>query len=167
MTTSSPSFSSPRARKAPQPPADITIVEVSCSADQARAAVDTVAAVAPETSAILFGGDRWTDCDLVAVAILPDGTPVGLATLALRGHHVNNEPEIVGVWVVPERRRQGIGQALVLHLIQTSLNQTGQTPLMVAVTEDGDALVQALMRCDAAIRRPDTSKTGASRVRLR
>ncbi len=64
-----------------------------------------------------------------------DLEPVGHARLALRGH--GGLPEIQDVWVLPERRREGIGTLLTLAAErQAAKHGFGQVGLTVGVGND-------------------------------
>lgn len=66
--------------------------------------------------AILFGGDCGACCDEAAV-IREDGDIVALASIAPEGEMAEGDPSIVGLYVVPERRRQGLGAAVLTAAI--------------------------------------------------
>jgi len=135
-----------------------SITVVSRTAPLARAAYALIHAAAPLTAALLFGGERWMDADLVAVAgDAHESGPtdiVGLATLALEGHHAPDAPEIIGVWVAPHRRRRGIGRALATLLAQAAQERAGRPALLIPVTPGGVGLAQTLA-ADGMITLPD------------
>jgi len=126
--------------------ASVTIVPRA--APLAKAAYALVHAATPLTAALLFGGERWMDADLVAVAgdahESNAAAIVGLATLALKGHHMRDAPEIIGVWVAPDRRRRGIGRALAATLAQAAQDYAGRPALLIPVTREGVGLARAL-----------------------
>lgn len=89
----------------------------------------------------LFGGDRWSCVRDVALAL--DRTqPVGIATLAPTDELGNNGPHIIGVWVDPAYRRQGIGATLLRALRDRSLNRYNKVATVVAITQPGLALAR-------------------------
>lgn len=92
-------------------------------------------------AATLFGGDRWSCVRDVALA-LDGGQPVGIATLAPTDELGGNGPHIIGVWVDPAYRRQGIGTTLLRALRDRSLNLYNMIPTVVAITAPGLALAQ-------------------------
>jgi len=125
-----------------------SVTLVPRAAPLAKAAYALVHAAAPLTAALLFGGERWMDADLVAVAgdahASDAAAIVGLATLALDGHHMPDAPEIIGVWVAPSRRRRGIGRALAATLAQAAQDYAGRPALLIPVTPGGVGLARAL-----------------------
>jgi len=86
--------------------ASVTLVSRAAPPSPAKAAYALVHAAAPLTAALLFGGDRRMDADLVAGdgdAHAPDAAAiVGPATPALDGHHMPDAPEIIGVWAAQD-----------------------------------------------------------------
>ncbi|OGD56781.1 hypothetical protein A2V71_01515 [Candidatus Berkelbacteria bacterium RBG_13_40_8] len=65
----------------------------------------------------LFVGDRLSVID-ESVAIKVDGKIVGIATIAPQGEMMSGVPTIVGIYVLPEFRRQGLGKILLLSAIE-------------------------------------------------
>jgi len=120
--------------------------------DPAVAAIlDQMAATAPLSLGILFGGDRWRVVTVCAVARVPDGTPVGLATLAPTDEQGGGGPHLIGAWVAPAVRAQGIATALLGALIAESRARYGAYPTIVPVTHGGyRAAVRAASACAAA-----------------
>lgn len=59
--------------------------------------------------AMLFGGDRLSCCDEF-VAVLVDEEIAAVASIAPRGEQGTGTPTIVGMYTVPEFRRQGHGE---------------------------------------------------------
>jgi GNAT superfamily N-acetyltransferase len=118
-----------------------SVTLVSRAAPPAKAAYALVHAAAPPTAALLFGGERWTDADLVAIAgdahESDAAAIVGLATLALDGHHMRDAPEIIGVWVAPDRRRRGIGRAPAATPALAAQEYAGRPALLIPVTREG------------------------------
>ena len=72
--------------------------------------------------AILFGGDRWRCVDEVAVA-RRQGELAGIATISYRGEQEDGKPTLVGVYVFPEHRLQGVGTKLTRAALARMLEQ--------------------------------------------
>ena len=83
---------------------------------------------------ILFGGDRWHYVEYVAVA-MQDDYPVGLATLAPTDEEGGNGQNLIGLWVAPDYRRQGIGLALVGQIASESWKRYGKSATMLAISK--------------------------------
>jgi GNAT superfamily N-acetyltransferase len=66
---------------------------------------------------ILFVGDRFHCCD-EGVGVFAEGELVGIATIAPEGEQGSGEPTIVGLYVVPEYRRRGIGTELMRAAVE-------------------------------------------------
>lgn len=86
---------------------------------------------------ILFGGDRWSCIEDVALAVVDGDQIIGIATIAPTDEMGHDGPSIIGCRVHPSHRRQGIGSALVRALVDESLSRYGQAPHMVGVTREG------------------------------
>jgi GNAT superfamily N-acetyltransferase len=118
-----------------------SVTLVSRDAPPAKAAYAPVHAAAPPTAALFFGGERWMDADLVAVAgdahESDAAAIVGLATPAPDGHHMPDAPEIIGVWVAPDRRRRGIGRAPAATPAPAAQEYAGRPALLIPVTREG------------------------------
>lgn len=71
--------------------------------------------LAEETDKILGGDDGWA-----FIAQTPNKQPLGFAEIAIRkyanGCETQPVPFLEGIWVAPEFRRQGVGQALVRYV---------------------------------------------------
>lgn len=94
---------------------------------------------------LLFEGDRWRYVERVAVA-MRDDEPIGIASLAPCDEEGNNGPQVIGVWVAPEWRKQGIGVQLVKTLAEESQKLYGQAATIYGVSVGGQALVQAIAK---------------------
>ncbi len=115
-----------------------------------KSALSFVEEAAQLSWVILFGGDRWSPVEVVAVAV-EEEQPVGLATLAPHDEIGRGGPQIIGVWVCPPMRSQGIGVHLVAALAEESLRRYGQAPSLVAVTNAGRMLAEAAQRKGASL----------------
>ncbi len=62
--------------------------------------------------AILFGGDRYLCCDEYVVC-LEGKDLIAIASIAPHGEMMSGVPTIVGAWVHPSSRKQGIGKKLI------------------------------------------------------
>lgn len=93
--------------------------------------------------AILFGGDRIACCD-EAILVVINSVIIGAATIAPKGESCEDGPEIVGVFVRPEYRRQGIGKKLINLAIDRCLERGLGKPTMVPATDEGQKLINAL-----------------------
>jgi GNAT superfamily N-acetyltransferase len=71
---------------------------------------------------VLFGGDRLSCCD-EAVAIKSGDHIVGIATISPNGEDGSSRPTIVGVFVLPQFRGQGLGRQLMMEAIQHCLDR--------------------------------------------
>jgi GNAT superfamily N-acetyltransferase len=92
--------------------------------------------------AILFGGERLMVTNWGAVATDGDAI-IGLATVAERGEMASGIPTLVGVMVLPEWRRRGIGLALLWTVVEEA-GRRGLLPLLYeALTPSGLALAKA------------------------
>ncbi len=81
--------------------------------------------------AILLGGDRLRCCD-EAVALEVDGQIVGVASISPEGESYDGKPAIVGLYVVPERRRQGYSMKIMQAVIQRC-QERGLVPVRIDV----------------------------------
>ena len=100
---------------------------------------------------LLFEGERWYHIERAAIALEDNEHIVGLASLEQPCEYNNNTPDIVGVWVAPEKRRQGVGTALVKALAEEAMQRYGQAPKIVSATKSGAALIKAAERNNAGI----------------
>lgn len=100
---------------------------------------------------LLFEGERWYHIDRAAIALDDNERIVGLASLEQPCEYNENTPDIVGVWVHPSHRRQGIGTALVKALAEEAMNRYRQAPRIVSATKAGAALVKAAERSNVEI----------------
>jgi GNAT superfamily N-acetyltransferase len=88
----------------------------------------------------IFGGVRWHQVEVIAVAVDDTGLVVGMASLAPGGEYGEMTPKILGVWVRPHSRMQGIGTLLVKQLAEESLSRYHAQALVTPYTEPGLAL---------------------------
>ncbi len=116
-----------RARKERKANMSIAIEVLSPYHRRAQALHVRLLAEVPLTAALLFGGDRWGCVVYVALAARA-GRDVGIATLAPTNEDGDDGPNIIGVWVEPTHRRQGIGRRLLLTLAAESC----ELPLLVS-----------------------------------
>ena len=65
----------------------------------------------------LFGGDRWSCVDQAVLATIGHEV-VGIATIAPRGEGGSGIPTIVGIYTLPQSRKQGVG----LKLLEAALD---------------------------------------------
>lgn len=93
---------------------------------------------------ILFGGDRWHYVEWVAVALNEEGNPVGLASLAPCDEMATGGPNLIGLWVAPAYRRQGIGKALVRQVASEAWSRYGKGATMLAITKAAVGLANKL-----------------------
>jgi GNAT superfamily N-acetyltransferase len=116
------------------------------------AAKQLVRNTAIQSWVLLFEGERWYHIERVAIAHNGDeNVIVGIASLEEPHEYNNNTPDIIGVWTVPERRRQGIGVQLVKALAEESMSRYGKAPKIVSATRAGHALVGAAERDNVGI----------------
>lgn len=93
--------------------------------------------------ATLFGSEQWWHVTYAAIARDENGALIGLATLAMQGEDGESSPEIVGVWVHPRVRRQGIGTRLLIACVDKALALGWQKPVRIfGVTIAGHALAR-------------------------
>lgn len=91
--------------------------------------------------ALLFGGGRILHCDEGMVSRDEDGKPIGLASIAPCGESGSGDPEIVGVYVIPEERRKGVGLSLLRAAVGRCRERGLAEPSMVAACAAGKALI--------------------------
>ena len=108
------------------------------------------------TYVVLFGGDRWRPVEWCVVAAR-DGVPVGLASLARTDEMGAGGPHIIGCWVDPDARRQGIGIRLITAAATVCQSVYGPAPIAEAVTREGWALLQAAVRDGVRVQPRDLS----------
>ncbi len=101
---------------------------------------------------ILFGGDRWHCVEHVAVA-MQDNEPVGMATLSPHDEMSAGGPHVIGIWVHPEYRRQGIATEMLKILVEESQRRYGTVPTVVPVTRVGLHLIESALRQGIALER--------------
>lgn len=111
---------------------------VLCSRDdtQVRLLSDLIQQASPLAAGILFAGDRWQHVAHVARAV-SDHISVGMATLAPCDEMGAGGPHIIGVYVLPAYRRQGIGRRLIAALVAKSQQEYGRGVTAECVTHEG------------------------------
>jgi ribosomal protein S18 acetylase RimI-like enzyme len=92
---------------------------------------------------VLFGGDRWRHVTTCACATVR-GTMVGLATLAPCNELGGGGPHIIGVYIMPDHRKQGWGRALITALVEESMTEYKTQPTACVITPDGMALCRGI-----------------------
>lgn len=91
----------------------------------------------PLAAGILFAGDRWQHVAHVARAVSDQALSVGMATLAPCDEMGAGGPHIIGVYVLPAYRRQGIGRRLIAALVAKSQQVYGRGVTAECVTHEG------------------------------
>lgn len=91
----------------------------------------------------LFGGDRLSCCDGAVAAMNDDNLVVGVASYSKHGEGYSGRPSIIGCWVHPVFRRQGIGMEL-LRMATAKLCVV--KPEIVPVSESGRGLVNKFFK---------------------
>lgn len=104
-------------------------------------AFDTIWPVDRLWAVSLFGGDRMNCCDEAVFAEI-DGTVVGVATIAPLGESRDGVPEIVGVYVIPRFRRQGIGLGLMVVATKRCIARGLGKPTAVPASSSGKLLFE-------------------------
>ena len=95
----------------------------------------TEARLAPDSGDAVYGA-------------LADGTLVGVLGLAREPRAKNRHKAVVfGMYVAPEYAGQGIGAALVAHVIAAARNQSGVEQLVLTVTQTNDGARTLYERC--------------------
>lgn len=97
----------------------------------------------PLASMMMFSGDRWRHVTACACATVRD-TVVGLATLAPCDELGSGGPHIIGVYVMPDHRRQGWGRTLLTELAEESILLYHKTATVYAVTPAGLAACRGI-----------------------
>jgi len=93
---------------------------------------------------ITIGGERAWVCDEAIVAYTEGGQPIGMATISPEGEDQSGQPEIVGVFVLPGHRRQGIGLELLRQALQRCAERDFRAVRMTVATKMGARLVARL-----------------------
>lgn len=130
---------------------DIKITIVDRNDPLVAHAKDIVQNIAIASWVLLFEGERWYHIERVAIALEDNGHIVGLASLEQPCEYNENTPEIIGVWVHPDHRREGIGTALIKALAEESMQCYGQAPKIVSATKAGAALIKAADRDNVGV----------------
>jgi GNAT superfamily N-acetyltransferase len=79
---------------------------------------------------ILFSGDRFSCCD-EAVVFYKNKKFIGIATISSVGEYHDKIPDIVGLYISPEYRRQGYGLQILSAAIQRCLDRNLPTPIRI------------------------------------
>lgn len=93
---------------------------------------------------VTIGGERVTVCDEAIVAYSDTGESVGIATISPEGEDQRGRPEVVGVFVLPEYQRTGIGKELLLRALHRCAKRDFAVVRMTAVTKRGKRLIDRL-----------------------
>lgn len=97
----------------------------------------------PFSSAALLQLARTDSVDFAASRIvLRDGTPAGAALIARRGW----TSRLAGMSLLPDARRQGIGRALVMHLLAEA-KARGERAMVLEVIEQNEPAVRLYENC--------------------
>jgi predicted GNAT family acetyltransferase len=99
----------------------------------------------------LFGGDRWTYVERVAIVRNDAQQIIAIATLAPCNEEGQGGPQIIGVWVERAHRRKKLGLALLKALSQESLARYDLVPGLVPVTTAGAKLCQSVQQQNVQI----------------
>jgi len=102
---------------------------------------------------ILFGGDRLLCCDEGSAVLDDAGKIVALATIAPNGEEESGTPTIVGVYVVPESRGQGLGLAVFRNTlvrcqeqgferVRVDVISTGMAKIIDSLTDTEHAVLE-------------------------
>lgn len=119
----------------------ITFAEVP--SEQSRAAKRDIMQADMLSFALLFSDDRWSHVTHVAIARDEAGTLIGFASLAMHGEDGESTPEIIGVWVHAEHRRQGVGTRLLIRCVDEATRLGAQQPVRImGVSTEGHALAR-------------------------
>lgn len=87
----------------------------------------------------MFVGDRASCIEFGTTVVLNDSKIAGLVTVAPDGEMRSGKPTIVGVYVLPEYRRQGYGKAMLQRAVELCVERQ-LTPIHI------DAMSTAVMR---------------------
>lgn len=82
---------------------------------------------------ILFSGDRFSCCDEAIVSSNSAGNFIGIVTIAAKGEDYAGQPDIVGLYVVPEHRRQKYGLGLLQAAIERCIDRGLKTPIRITI----------------------------------
>jgi len=67
---------------------------------------------------VLLGGDRIVCCDEAVVMRSESDDLIGIATISSQGEDYSGDPEIVGLYILPEYRGQGYAKELLKKTIE-------------------------------------------------
>ena len=95
---------------------------------------------------LLFGGDRYHCVDEGVVLLAGGDRPVALATIAPFGESGNGQPEIVGLYVIPNLRKHRIGQFLLQKTLERCAERSFPTVTICVITQAGKHLVQSFKK---------------------
>lgn len=97
---------------------------------------------------LLFGGDRLACCDEATVAY-SKGEIVAIATIAPRGEELSvGKPAIVGVYVVPEQRRKGLGSEVLVSAIRRCVERGLPSSVQIDILSSGMRATVASLPAD-------------------
>jgi len=94
--------------------------------------------------AMLFGGDRWEAADEVIVARDDEGKILGLVSLSMRGEMDSGEPTIIGLYVLPAQRRQGIGTSLFARAVERLVERGARHVRVDVLTAPAAAMMKKI-----------------------
>lgn len=121
----------------------ITITFAEVPSEQSRTAKQDIMQADMLSWVTLFESDSWRYITHVAIARNEQGALIGLASFAMQGEDGESTPEIVGVWVAPEHRRQGIGTRLLIRCVDEATLLGAHEPIRITgVTNAGHALAR-------------------------
>jgi len=95
---------------------------------------------------LLFGGDRYHCVDEAVVLLVGGVKPVAIATIAPLGESGNGQPEIVGLYVIPNLRKHRIGQFLLQKTLERCAERSFPTVTICVITQAGKHLVQSFKK---------------------
>lgn len=95
----------------------------------------------PLAKAILFGGDRLSCCN--AFVHIEDK---GIATIAMQGEQGSGVPTIVGVYVAPNHRKQGVGRKLLSLALARIEELGGEKARIDCLTSNMLSVAQSLSK---------------------
>lgn len=79
---------------------------------------------------ILFSGDRFHCCDEAIVGYNEEGKFIGIATISPKGEYHDGTPDVIGLYVAPELRRQGYGLQILTAAIERCIERNLPSPFI-------------------------------------